>query len=146
MNLEDEGFCFACGPGNKSGLRLKFKVDAKARTATTETVLDHHFNGWKGFAHGGIVSTLLDETMIYACGVTGWLAVTAEITVRFLRPVPTGVPVTVTGYMVEDRGRFYVTGGEITKDGETLASATGKMFPVKKVPDIEHYLQGRYGP
>lgn len=146
MNLEDDGFCFACGPGNKSGLRLKFKVDTLARTATTETVLDHQFNGWRGVAHGGIVSTLLDETMIYACGVTGWLSVTAEITVRFLRPVPTGVAVTVTGYMVEDRGRFYITRGEVTKDGETLASATGKMFPVKKVADIEHYLQGRYGP
>lgn len=146
MNLEDDGFCFACGPGNKCGLRLKFRVDAQARTATTETVLDPRFNGWKGVAHGGIVSTLLDETMIYACGGTGWLSVTAEITVRFLRPVPTGVPVTVTGYMVEDRGRFYITRGEITKDGETLASATGKMFPVKKVPNIEHCLQGGYGP
>jgi len=146
MNLEDDGFCFACGPGNRNGLRLKFRVDATARTATTEAVLDHHFNGWKGVAHGGIVSTLLDETMIYACGSTGWLSVTAEITVRFLRPVPTGVPLTVKGCMVEDRGRFYITRGEITRDGETLATATGKMFPVKKVPDIEHYLQGRYGP
>jgi uncharacterized protein (TIGR00369 family) len=146
MNLENDGFCFACGPGNKNGLGLKFKVDAVTRTATTETVLDDHFNGWKGFAHGGIVPTLLDETMIYACGATGWLSVTAEITVRFIRPVPTGVSITVTGCMVEDRGRFYVTRGEVTKDGETLASATGKMFPVKKVPDIEHYLEGRYGP
>lgn len=145
MNLENDGFCFACGPGNRNGLGLKFMVDAVARTATTETVLDDHFNGWKGFAHGGIVSTLLDETMIYACGVTGWLSVTAEITVRFIRPVPTGVPISVTGCMVEDRGRFYVTRGEVTKDGETLASATGKMFPVQKVSDIERYLQGRFG-
>lgn len=145
MRLEDEGFCFACGPSNKSGLGLKFRVDGQTCSATAETTLDHRFNGWKGFAHGGIVSTLLDETMIYACGSTGWLSVTAEITVRFLRPVPTGVPITVTGYMVEDRGRFYSTRGEITREGEVLATATGKMFPVRQVPDIENYLQGRYG-
>ncbi len=145
MNLEDDGFCFACGPGNPRGLRLVFTVDAGARTATTSTVLDGHFNGWKGVAHGGIVSALLDETMIYACGSLGWLSVTAEMTVRFIRPVPTGVPLVVKGCVHSDLGRFFTAGSEITGNGVVLASATGKMFPVKRVDDISKYLEGKYG-
>lgn len=145
MELEDDGFCFACGPSNHIGLKLEFKVDPVARTATTETVLAGHFNGWKGVAHGGIVSTLLDETMIYACGSLGWLSVTAELSVRFKRPVPTGVPLTVIGHVVDHRGRFFTANSEIRQDGNVLASATGKMFPVMEVDDIGRYLRGRSG-
>lgn len=143
MKLEDDGFCFACGPSNRVGLRLVFKVDPVSRTATTETVIARHFNGWKGVAHGGIVSTLLDETMIYACGSLGWLSVTAEISVRFRRPVPTEEPISVTGYVVDNKGRFFTARSEISQGSTVLASAGGKMFPVMEVDDIGRYLRGR---
>lgn len=145
MRVEDDGFCFACGPGNPHGLKLVFSVDPVSLTSTAETVLAPGFNGWKGVAHGGIVSTLLDESMIYACGALGWLSVTAEINVRFRRPVPTGKALTVRGFVLENRTRFFEARAEVTRKGEVLAQATGKMMPVKEVDDITSYLQGRYG-
>jgi uncharacterized protein (TIGR00369 family) len=143
MKLEDDGFCFACGPGNARGLKLRFRVDPEALTASTETVLDPCFNGWKGVAHGGIVTALLDETMIYACGGLGWLSVTAEISVRFRKPVPTGESIVVTGFVLESGGRFYTARAEIARNDEVLATATGRMMPVMKVDNIVDYLQGR---
>lgn len=145
MKVQDDGRCFACGPANPVGLKLVFQVDRELRSARTTVTLAEHFNGWKGVAHGGIVSTLLDETMIYACGSLGWLSVTGEITVRFRKPVPTELPLLVEGFVLEDRGRFFTAEGRISLEDQVLAVSTGKMFPVKRVDDIGLYLRGKSG-
>ena len=144
MNLEDDGHCFACGPENRVGLKLVFRVDRENRSARADVTLAKHFNGWKGITHGGIVSTLLDEAMIYAYGALGWLSVTGEITVRFRKPVPTEKQLLVEGFVLEDRRRFITAHGRITLLDEILAVASGKMLPVKRVDDIRLYLQDRH--
>jgi acyl-coenzyme A thioesterase PaaI-like protein len=54
-------------------------------------------------AHGGIISTLLDEimswTVIYFKKV---FSVTRQIQVRYLKPVPVEVPITVKGTITSD--------------------------------------------
>ncbi len=136
--LIDDGNCFACGTGNPVGLKLKFRIEPGSGIAVCEKVIADHFNGWKGAAHGGIITTLLDETMVYACTSTGIFTVTGSIQVKFHKPVPTGLSVTITGWIDENRGRSITTSGKIELNGTILASATAVLIPVKQV---EHPME-----
>ena len=127
----DDDNCFACGIKNPIGLRLKFKLEPETGTAVTETVIADHFNGWKGAVHGGIITTLLDETMVYACTSSGWFTVTGTIEVKFHKPVPTGKKIVVTGRIIENRGRSISTLGTIELDGIILASAKAVLIPMR---------------
>lgn len=131
--LIDDGNCFACGCENPVGLKLKFRIEPGSGVAVCETSLADHFNGWKGAAHGGIITTLLDETMVYACTSTGVFTVTGSITVRFHKPVPTGALLKITGWVEENRKRSVSTAGKIELDGKMLASGTAVLIPVKQV-------------
>ena len=139
----DDDSCFACGLTNPIGLKLKFRIQPGSGRAVCETVIDNHFNGWKGAAHGGIITTLLDETMVDACTSTGWHTVTLTITVKFHKPVPTGVSVTVTGEVVDNRGRSITARGTIELEGSLLASAEAVLIPVKKAENPMESISGR---
>jgi len=55
-------------------------------------------------------------------------AVTGEITVRYLKPVPTGRPLTVRGRLIEDRRRILLGESEaILEDGTVAATASVKL-------------------
>ncbi len=129
--LLDDDNCFACGSKNPIGLKLKFKLDPETGTAVSETVIAENFNGWKGAVHGGIITTLLDEIMVYACTSSGWFTVTGSIEVRFHKPVPTGERLIITGKIVENRGRSILTKGSIEFENRVLASAKAVLIPVK---------------
>jgi acyl-coenzyme A thioesterase PaaI-like protein len=69
----------------------------------SDVVLSRNHVGWQNMAHGGIISTLLDEimswTVIYFKKV---FSVTRQIQVRYLKPVPVEVPITVKGTITSD--------------------------------------------
>ena len=127
IDTSDEGSCFACGARNPQGLRLEFELDAQEGTAVCESIVADHFNGWPGICHGGIVATLLDEAMIYASRNTGKLAATASISVKYRKPVPTGVPIRVVGTLVSVRSRAIKATACIECDGQILAEASGTL-------------------
>ncbi|MGH2486393.1 MAG: PaaI family thioesterase, partial [Ktedonobacterales bacterium] len=53
--------CFACGQRNDIGLRLVFRREGEV--IVTEYTPDARYQGFPGVAHGGVIATLLDETM-----------------------------------------------------------------------------------
>lgn len=129
MPVKNIGTCFACGPGNPHGLRLEIQ---KTRDGVEFTwVPPVRFQGWDGIVHGGIVSTLLDELIAWACSARGFDAVTGELTVRFRRSLPVGRPVRGVGRIVQEKGRLLV--GEsrlLDEQGNLIAEAGGKMMKV----------------
>lgn len=131
VDLIDDNDCFACGSENPGGLRLKFRIEPGSGRAVCRTAVEERFNGWKGAVHGGIITTLLDETMVYACTSTGWFTVTGSISVRFIRPVPTGELLEVTGEVIENRGRSIRARGTIERHGQLLASAEAVLIPMR---------------
>ena len=58
MNL-----CFGCGEGNPGGMHLKFIRDEAQQRFASHVVLGKRYQGPPGYAHGGIIATLLDEAM-----------------------------------------------------------------------------------
>ncbi|HOX45413.1 MAG TPA: PaaI family thioesterase [Myxococcota bacterium] len=83
--------CIACGHANPHGLRMEFETDGQVLRSRTQ--VPGHLCGWRGVAHGGVVSILLDEVMANAAiALLERLAVTRELQVTFVRPVRTGAP------------------------------------------------------
>ena len=122
--------CFVCGQENVDGLKAKFVYDGER--ALTEIVANQKFEGYKGIYHGGILATLLDEVMIKAVLAHGVFAVTAEMTLRYKRPVNTGERIRFIGRVVSHKGRLYQTEGEaLGDDGRPYAVATGICIEAK---------------
>jgi acyl-coenzyme A thioesterase PaaI-like protein len=135
----DDGACYACGPHNPDGLRLRFEPDGVDGARATVT-LDRHLQGYRGIAHGGIVMLLLDEVMAHASGNAGEKVVTAAVAVRFRAPVPLGVPLAFEGRVRSKRGKILKVEGFVRDTaGVLLASAEGSFASVGPVEP------GRFG-
>jgi uncharacterized protein (TIGR00369 family) len=133
--LKDDHFCFACGSRNPDGLRLHIEYPAPGRSRI-EFVPQKKFQGWLGILHGGIIATVLDEAFAHALGGAsrgdGQAAVTAEMTVRFKKPVRIGEKLIVEGRVVSEKGRVIVCESVMRDEsGRELASATGKLIRIK---------------
>ena len=131
-HLIDDNGCFVCGKNNPDGLQLKFTYPQPG-TCRVGFVPEQKYQGWKGILHGGIISTLLDEALAHAVGGAeggggASEAVTAELTVRFKKPVRIGSKIVLSGKVEKDNGKIVEANSEITDEtGLVLASARGKL-------------------
>ena len=126
--------CFVCGDANPVGLQLRFETDG--RIVQTRFVPRAEHIGFKGVVHGGLIATVLDEIMVWACAVpTRKFAYCAELTVRYLRPLAPGVEVVVISELVANRkNRLYEAKAAVrTVANVTLAEATGKYLPINSI-------------
>ncbi len=122
--------CFVCGQDNPHGLRLVIS-NPEPGSAETELVIPERFSGWERLTHGGLLATLLDEAMAYACLSRAGNAVTVEITVRFLKPVEVGQKVRVLGRVKAIKGRLVETEGEILNpEGQVAARGQARFLMV----------------
>jgi uncharacterized protein (TIGR00369 family) len=113
--------CFGCGMANKSGLRLKFFVDDQQQVVC-HVRLARRFEGPPNHAHGGIIATLLDEAMSKANRQHGITAMTRQMEIEYLRPVPLRQKVVVRGSHISHDGRKHFCEAEISNEaGEVLA-------------------------
>ncbi len=130
--------CFVCGDSNPIGLKLRFYTDGKV-VQTKFSFRPEHV-GFQQTIHGGLISTLLDEIMVWACAVsTKRFAFCAELATRFLKPVRPGIPLVCSGELAADRrGRIFEANSELRDSNEgLLATATGKYFPMKDADAAE---------
>jgi len=126
--------CFACGSDNPHGLQLKFHADSDG-AASANLALSSQWEGPRGIAHGGIVSTLLDEAMAKAVAATGRKAMTAELRVRFRESAKTGERLQLRGWVVRQEKRLIETEATlVATDGRERAHAWGK-FVVVVIPN-----------
>jgi uncharacterized protein (TIGR00369 family) len=124
--------CFVCGESNSIGMKLRLETDGRI-VQTRFTPRAEHI-GFKQVVHGGIIATLLDEVMVWACAVkTKRFAFCAELNVRFLQPLPPGEEVVAVGELVANRrDKIFEAKSELKNiSGEVFASASGKYLPIK---------------
>ena len=127
--LQDANMCFGCSLANPIGLKLRFVLENDICRATFLPEARHQ--GWNGFMHGGLISTLLDEAM----GQWLWLnkinCMTAEMTTRFRRGVAIGEQLTVEAWCEGQRGRIYELSGRLLlSDGTVAAKAEARFLRV----------------
>jgi uncharacterized protein (TIGR00369 family) len=124
--------CFGCGGANQRGMLLSFEQDDAAQRIRGNFQLGAEYQGGAGFIHGGIIATVLDEVMGKVCRFRGVHAVTAELTIEYLRPVPVDADLVVEGHEVEMAGRNLFIVGEIRDvSGKVLARGNGRFVIIK---------------
>jgi uncharacterized protein (TIGR00369 family) len=123
-----ENICFGCGGANVRGMQLTFEQDDAANKIRGAFRLGPEYQGGAGFIHGGIIATVLDEVMGKVCRFRGVRAVTAELGVEYLKPVPVDVDLLIEGYETEMNGRNIRIAGEIRdQSGQLLARGKGRF-------------------
>lgn len=122
--------CFGCGADNKTGLRLKFFVDEE-RQIVCHVRVPRRFEGPPGHVHGGIIATLLDEAMSKSNRQLGVVAMTRQMEVEYLKPVPLKAPLVLTAQHVSAQGRKHHCEAQLAnEDGLVLAKARGLFIAV----------------
>jgi acyl-coenzyme A thioesterase PaaI-like protein len=103
---EPEAICYGCGPYNHRGLRINTYWDGKEGVCQFYPETDH--TGYPGFVYGGLIASLIDCHSVGTAIAAAYDAeerepgtkpaitfVTGTLTVRYLRPTPMDVPITL---------------------------------------------------
>lgn len=123
--------CFGCGPANPAGLRIKSFIEGDEGVCRFRA--EPHHESFAGAISGGIVGTLLDchanWTAAHHLMVANGLAqppatVTAELTVKFLKPTPSDREIVVRARVVDASERRATVEAVVEADG--IATATGR--------------------
>lgn len=122
----DDSMCFVCGENNPIGLQTHFHViDDKLYMNFN---MDKKYQGWGNVLHGGFQSMLLDEVQVQIAGYKGYKTVTADINVRFKKPVMTNTDYKAVAQIVKINSRLIETYAEIIdKDGVVYATSTARL-------------------
>jgi acyl-coenzyme A thioesterase PaaI-like protein len=126
--------CFVCGESNPAGVHVRFYEQEDSSVLARFTGAEHH-QGYPGRMHGGVITSVMDETIGRAImiryGAEVW-GVTAELTVRFRQPVPLDVELTAVGRITEEKRRVFEGTGELyLPDGTVAAEASGKYVKME---------------
>lgn len=122
--------CFVCGVQNAYGLHMRF-YEPEPGVVETNYIVDEHFQGYPGVVHGGIIASMMDEAMgrVFMGDNPPRFMVTAELKIRYRKPVPTSQPLKIRGELVSDNGRvgraigtIHGSKGELLVEGEIVVA------------------------
>jgi len=135
--LPTSATCFVCGEENTAGLRTRFYVE----DGVVKTVLhpqQHHCGYWNT-VHGGVLAAIVDECMGWAAArAIGRMCVTAELSIRYLRPVSADSESSVeTQVNRVNRRLVEATGVIVDSDGVECVRAQGRFFPLSTEQTLE---------
>ena len=133
--------CLVCGTDNQAGLGARFFVLENGELMALFRPREHH-QGYPGRLHGGIISAILDETIgrTINVGDTHTWGVTAQIDVRFRKPVPIDGEVKVIARLTRDSRRVFEGTGEIVLDDGTVAAEAHGVYvklPLEEIATVE---------
>ncbi|HVO68964.1 MAG TPA: PaaI family thioesterase [Aggregatilineaceae bacterium] len=145
-------WCFVCGIENPCGLKIRFHNDGYHRSLARVT-LGEQYQSYPGIVHGGILTTILDETMGRAILAEDGsddisqarFMFTVKMETRFRKSVPLNEEFIVRGRVEQDRGRMVQVSGEVVLgDGMVAveASATLVTIPPEQVDQMLSYDVG----
>jgi uncharacterized protein (TIGR00369 family) len=119
--------CFVCSMDNPCGLGLEFAPERGGGVAASFRCR-RSFSGYRDRLHGGVVASLLDGAMTYCAFTHGIVAVTADLQVRYRRPVGLAGLVRVRAWLVDIRGPVIRLRGQVDQDEEVCATAMAKFM------------------
>ncbi|NDJ87025.1 MAG: PaaI family thioesterase [Chloroflexi bacterium] len=124
--------CFVCGIANPIGLKIRF-LNTGPGSIEARLTLTEYYQSYPGIAHGGIVATILDETMGRSILSVdeGRLMYTGKMELRYRHPVPLDTEILFRGWIVKDRQRIAQVAGEaVLPDGTVAVEATSTVVMI----------------
>ena len=125
--------CFGCGLDNPIGLHLDgFAPDGNGIVASFTP--RPGYQGFAGVLHGGILASLLDETLAWtAMMIAGSYVVTGSLQIKYRKPAPAEAGYTLRGQIDEQRGRRITMSGSAEAAGTVVAEASGLFIATEPV-------------
>lgn len=114
--LRHVGNCVGCSQTNPSSLGVQVSVTPDGAEGRVRFSRDAE--GAPGLVHGGLLATLADEVMGHVSHGGNAVRVTAEMTIRYLRPTPTETDLCCRASVVEASGRRFRVRAIITTAGD----------------------------
>ena len=114
--------CFVCGDRNPRSLGLSFRP-AGGDTVAASFQAGPELQGYDGILHGGVIAALLDAAMTHCLSHRGVQAMTGELRVRFLHPVPCDALLEVKARSLAGRPPLYRAEAELVHGTLIMARA-----------------------
>lgn len=132
-------WCFVCGVENPFGLKIRFFNEGFHQVVARVT-LSEEYQSYPGVVHGGILATILDETMGRATLAEGdkpreiteeRFMFTAKLETRYRKPVPLNEEFTIRARVDKDRGKTAQVSGEIIlADGSVAVDGSATLVSI----------------
>lgn len=135
-----DGVCFGCGTKNANGLRIKSYWDVDGVHVITTHIPDERYVGWPSLVYGGLISCLVDCHSNWTAMANHYRAegrevgtlpridcVTGSLGVKYIKPTPMGVALTLKAYVDGEVGRKTRVLCEVYA-GDTLTAVGDSVF------------------
>ena len=131
--------CFGCGPSNKKGLRIR--SFPKGDNVVASWTPENYHEAFPGVLNGGIIGSLLD---CHCNWTAAWhimnglsldqplCTVTAEYSIKLMRPTPSQSEVVLESRVVEYDGKHIVTVEGTLKVGDKICATCSGVFVAVK--------------
>jgi acyl-coenzyme A thioesterase PaaI-like protein len=98
-------------------------VDVDEHGGRGEVVVGKVFQGGPGLVHGGVIALLIDHAMGCVAASPERPAMTATLALRYRRPTPLGVPLTVSVRLDRIEGRQLHLSATVSAEGQVTVEA-----------------------
>jgi acyl-coenzyme A thioesterase PaaI-like protein len=131
--------CFGCGPANPDGLHIRSFV--RGDEIVAEWKPEKKYEAFPGVLNGGIIGSLLDchcnwtaayHLMKKAGAESVPCTVTAEYSIKLLRPTPTDGEVYLAARVVDTKEDRATVEGTLSAGGKVCATCRGVFVAVKE--------------
>ncbi len=131
--------CFGCGPSNPDGLHIRSFVSGDEIVADWKP--EKKYEAFAGLLNGGIIGSLLDchcnwtadyHLMKKAGADSVPCTVTAEYSIKLLRPTPTNGEVHLAAHVVDLSDDRATVEGTLSAGGKVCATCRGVFVAVKE--------------
>ena len=114
---------------------LLFRADENGKVSCRMDTDRKHSNGM-GYLHGGFIMSFVDMAMftIIFAQLEKSSAVTLSCATDFLTAGIVGEPIEASGEILKETGKMLFVRGLVTQGGQNVASFTGTMRKVPRVP------------
>jgi uncharacterized protein (TIGR00369 family) len=131
-------YCVVCSQSNPLGLGLEFTVNDDG--SVSASLYGHvALEGFQGCLHGGMIASLLDGAMTNCLFARGHVAMTAELKVRYRKPVFIGRQMTLRAWITRSQSPLHLLEAELKQEGCIKAIASAKFFETNETADRNHH-------
>ena len=113
--------CFACGPDNPVGLKIRFALEGDVCVAEFTPGPEHV--GWEDTVHGGILYAALDYVTANVLYLNGRKAHTARAEIRYREAARVGETLLLKGWIDTEKGRLVKLRGEARRAADDVLVA-----------------------
>jgi len=126
IRAEAHPYCVVCSQSNPAGLGVQFTV--RDNGSVSASFIGHAgLEGYQGCLHGGLIASLLDGAMTNCLFAHGYVALTAELKVRYRKPVLIGVEMTIQARILRSQNPLHLLEAELEQEGCVKVIASAKF-------------------